>query len=94
MHVEKIATRGASEESVPYITMSQFSSCEKVSLSGALQGGFPETAMPPEPLRQPRETTAGDCTVVRTTEIPQICNDCNPCQSLAFKCFRVVYFPI
>lgn len=66
MHVEKIATRGASEESVPCITMSHFCSRMKVSLSGAPGGGdFQRQAMPPEPLRQPREITAGDCTVIK-----------------------------
>lgn len=70
MHVEKIATQGASEESVLCITMSHFSSYEKVSLSGDLWGDFQEQAMPPEPLRQPRETTAGDCTVIKKTRDP------------------------
>lgn len=94
MRVEKIATQGASEESVLCITMSHFSSYEKVSLSGALWGDFQEQAMPPEPLRQPRETTAGDCTVIKKTEIPEISNDCNPYQSLAYKRLRVADLPI
>lgn len=94
MHVEKTATRGASEESVPCITMSHFCSRTKVSLSGARGGGdFQGQAMPPEPLRQPREITAQDCMVIKKTEIPKICNDCNPCQSLAFKCPRVASSP-
>ena len=62
---------------------------------GSPGGDFQRHAMPPEPLRHPRETTAGDCTVSKKdTEIPETCNVCNPCQSLAFKCLRAVYLPI
>lgn len=70
-----------SDESVPYTTVSHFSSCEMVSLSGARQGNFQRQSMPPEHLRQPRETTAGDCNVTKKTEIPEICRDCNQCPS-------------
>lgn len=81
MLLKKIATQGTSEESVLCITISHFFSCKMVSLRGDLQGNFQRQSMPPEHLGQPRETTAGDCNVIKKTEIPEICHDCSPCLS-------------
>lgn len=59
----------ASKESVPAITMSHFSSCEEVSLSGTLQRDLQRLAMPSEtPLEDKGKPQQDTCLV----------DDCKP----------------
>lgn len=71
--------QGASKESVPDITMSHFSSCKKVSLSGTLQRDFQRHVMPSElPQGSAKGKPQQDTAQSQKRDVSEICDDWKP----------------